>query len=138
LLFSCNANTDISIKTYETDSYFTVKNIVNALESSEVHLIPQGEKNYDMADLNKIRPKQYEILDASLFVYEFDNSETLIDGLEEVQYIFSKKTKYNIYVLNNVLVIYLWLPEITPDYLVDETNEKIEKGLQELVNSGVK
>ena len=135
-LFVRYANTGVSIKTYETDFKFTVKDIVNALESPGLHLIPQWDDgSYDGDNLNNVKPRRYEIVDATLLVYEFDSNEAFINDLDKVQTIFSEKTNYKLYVLNNVLVIYLWLSESTPTDLADERIAKIEKGIQELVNS---
>jgi len=137
-------NAGVDLKTYETGSkLLTVQDIVNALESPELHLKPQGEHDdYQGNNLNNVKPKEYEILDATLLIYEFDNSEALNIGLDGVKNIFpphpKHEIKYKVYALNNILVVYLWSPSSTPNYLANEEIAKIEKGLLELINYRLK
>ncbi|WP_028309406.1 hypothetical protein [Desulfitibacter alkalitolerans] len=139
IFFNYSEGTDIDIKTYETDYKFTVEDIYGALTSSEVHLKPQSEINYQGHNLNNVTPRRYEVLDALLLVYEFEDNEALDKGLVEVQdVIFQDQEhiiKYKFFELNNILVIYIWSSLITPDHIADEQKTKIEKGLEKLTNT---
>lgn len=111
---ACNKDSDI----------LTLKDITSSFSKAELHIKPQIDDDYPK--LNGIKPKAYELLDDSLYIYVFNSENDLFQGLKELK----EEDKFNlqpkIFQAKNVLILYI---SLLP------TDQNFESKINEIVKS---
>lgn len=120
------------VRSYESKIELTASDIACAFEDFGLHIIPQAESISDYPRLNNIRAIGYELLDGTVYIYEYKNNEELKKGLNGIRDVHSLKFRIYIYEINNILLVYT--PGSTPLDLAKEFDDNIQKIITNLLN----
>lgn len=113
LLMGCNEDPDL----------LTLQDITSSFSKAELHIKPQADDDYPK--LNGIKPKAYELLDDSLYIYVFNSENELGQGLKELKEEDKFKLQPKIFQAKNILILYISL--LPPDQnLENKINQIIQ------------